>query len=77
MLMRASKSLNPLSPMLTVGPVQVLAIVGVENSWRVLLAIASNSSVKIRLIWLSSNSKTGTFLSLALVLLINASRSST
>ena len=76
MLMRASLSLNPLSPTLIVGLVWMLAIVGVENSRRVLLAIASNSGVKLRLIQLSSDSKTRTFLSLVLVLLINASGSS-
>ena len=77
MLMRAGLSSNPLSPTLTVGPVRMLAVVGAENSRRVLLAIASNSGVKLRLIWLSYDFKAGTFLSLALVLLINASRSST
>ena len=35
------------------------------------------TSVKLCLVWLSSNSKAETFLSLALVLLINASGSST
>ena len=54
----------------------------VGRSWsrefrRVLSAMASKSGVKLCLIWLSSNSKAETFLSLALVLLINASRSST
>ena len=77
MLMRVGLSSNPLSPTLTVGPVRMLAVVGVENSWRVLLAVVSNSGVKVRLIWLSSNSEAGTFLSLSLVLLINASGSST
>jgi len=67
MLMRADLSLNPLSPTLTIGPVQKLAVVGAENSRRVLLAIASNSGVKLHLIWLSSDSKAKTFLSLALV----------
>ena len=62
MLMRAGLSSNPLSPTLTVGPVRILAVVGAENSRRVLLAMVSNSSVKLRLIWLSSNSKAGTFL---------------
>ena len=37
-------------------------------------AMASNSGVKLRLIWLSSEFKAETFLSLALVLLSNASR---
>ena len=77
MLMRAGLSSNLLSPTLTVGLIQILAVVGAENSWRVLLAMASNSSVKLRLIWLSFDSKAETFLSLALVLLINASGSST
>ena len=71
--MRAGLSLNPLSPTLTVGPVWMLAVVGAKNSWRVLIAIASNSSVELCLLWLSSDFKAGTFLSLALVLLINAS----
>ena len=65
MLMRAGLSSNPLSPTLTVGPVRMLAVVGAENSRRVLLAMASNSSVKIRLTWLSSDPKAETFLSLA------------
>ena len=60
-----------------VGPVWMLAVVGVENSRRVLLAMASNSGVKLLLIWLSSDFKAGTFLSLALVLLINVSGCST
>ena len=55
----------------------MLVVVGAENSWRVLLAIASKIGVKLRLVWLSSSSKARTFLSLALVLLINASGSST
>ena len=76
MLMRASLSSNPLSPTLTVGPVRMLVVVGAENSWRVFLAMASNSGVKLRLIYLSSDSKARTFLCLALVLLINASGSS-
>ena len=75
--MRAGLSSNPLSRTSTVGAVHMLAIVGAENLWRVLLAMASNSGVKLRLIWLSSDSKAETFLSLALVLLINASRSLT
>ena len=50
-LIRAGLSLNPLSPKLTVGLVQMLAVVGAENSWRVLLAMASNSGVKLCLIW--------------------------
>ena len=66
-------SSNPLSPTLTVGPVQMLDVVRAKNSRRVLLAMASNSGVKLCLIWLSSDFKVGTFLSLALVLLINAS----
>jgi hypothetical protein len=37
--------------------------------------MASNSGVKLHLIWLSSKIKGETFLSLALVLLINASGS--
>ena len=77
MLMRAGFSSNPLSLTMTIGLVQMLSIVGAENSWRVMLAIASNLGVKLRLIRLSSDSKAETFLSLALVLLINALRSST
>ena len=77
MLMRAGLSSNPLSPTLTVDPVRMLAVVRAENSRRVLLAMASNSGVKLCLIWLSSDYKAGTFLSLALVLLINVSGSST
>lgn len=77
MFMRASLSSNPLSPTLVSSPVRMLAVVGVENSRRVLLAMASNSGVKLHLIWLSSELEDESFLSLALVLLINASRSST
>ena len=77
MLMRAGLSSNPLSPTLIVGLFRMLAIVGAENSRRVLLAMSSNSGVKLRLIWLSSDSKAKTFLSLALVLLNNASGSPT
>jgi hypothetical protein len=51
----------------------MLVVVGAENLQRVLPAMASNSSVKLHLIWLPSDSKAKTFLSLALVLLINAS----
>ena len=69
--------LKALSSMLIAGPVRMLAVVGVENSWRVLSDMASNSGVKLRLIWLSSYSKAETFLSLALVLLINVSGYST
>ena len=76
MLMRGGLSSNPLSPTLTVGPVRMLAVVGAENSQKVLSAMASNSSVKLHLICLSSDSEAGTFLSLALVLLINALGSS-
>ena len=67
--MRAGLSSNPSSPTLIVGPVRMLAVVRAENSWRVLSAIASNLGVKLRLIWLSSDSKAETFLSLALVLM--------
>ena len=59
------------------GLVQILVVVGAENSWRVLSAMASNSGVMLHLIWLSSDSKAETFLSLALVLLSNASGLST
>ena len=65
------------SPTLTIGLARMLVVVGAENSQRVLLAMASNSSVKLRLIWLSSDSESRTFLCLALVLLINALGSST
>ena len=58
--MRAGLSSNPLSSTLTIGPVRMLVIVGAENSRRVLLAIASNSGVKLRLIWLSSDFKART-----------------
>jgi hypothetical protein len=50
----------------------MLAVVGLENSRRVLLAIASNSGVKL-LIWLSSNSRVRTFLRLALAFLSSTS----
>jgi hypothetical protein len=73
MLMRAGLSSNPLSPTSTVGSVQMLDVVGAENLRRVLLAMASDSEVKLRLIRLSSDSKADTLLSLALVLLSNAS----
>jgi hypothetical protein len=76
MLMRAGLSSNPLSPTSTAAPVRMLVVVGAENSQRVLLAMASNSIVKLYHIWLSSNSKVDTLLSLTLVLLSNASRSS-
>ena len=62
--------LKTMSPTLTVGPVRMLVVVGVENSWRVLLAMASKTHVNLCLVWLSSHSKAETFLSLALVLLI-------
>ena len=71
--MRAGLSSNPLSPILIVGPIQMLAVVGAENSRRALSAMASKTGVKLCLVWLSSDSKARTFLSLALVLLINAS----
>jgi hypothetical protein len=54
----------------------MLPIVGAENSQRFLLAMASNFGVKLHLIWLSSNSKADTHLSLALVLLSSTSGSS-
>jgi hypothetical protein len=57
---------------LTIGPVQMLAIVRAENSQRVLSAMASKIGVKLHLVWLSSKYKAKTFLSLALLLLINA-----
>jgi hypothetical protein len=65
-----------LSPILTFGPVRILAVVGVENSRRLLLAMASNSGVRLHLIRLSSDSKASTLLSLAIVLLSSASGSS-
>jgi hypothetical protein len=46
-LMRAGLSSNPLSPTSNAGVVRMLDIVGVENSRRVLLAMASNSGVKL------------------------------
>ena len=75
-LMRVGLSSNPLSSMLTIGLVRILTVVGAEKSWRVLLAMASNSGVKLLLIWLSSDYKAEHFFSLALVLLINAFGSS-
>jgi hypothetical protein len=54
--------LESISPTLTSSPVQMLAVVGAENSQRVLLAMASNFGVKLLLIWLSSDSKARTFL---------------
>jgi hypothetical protein len=75
-LMSVGLSLNPSSPTLTLGPVWMLAVVGAENSRRLLLAMASNSGVKLHLIRLSSNSKADILLSLALVLLSSSSRSS-
>ena len=66
-LMRASLRSNPLSPTSTICPAQMLVVVGAENSRRALLAMASNSGVKLRLVWLSFDSKARTFLSLALV----------
>ena len=77
LLMRDVLSLNLLTLTLTVGLVWMLVVVGAENSRRVLSAMASNSDVKLHLIWLSSESKAKTFLSLALVLLSSASESST
>ena len=74
--MRVGLSSKALSPMLIAGPIRMLAVVGEDNSWRVLLAMASKTGVKLHLVWLSSDSKARTSLSLALVLLINASRSS-
>jgi hypothetical protein len=44
-----------------------VSVVRVENSQRVLLAIASNSGAKFLLAWLTSEFSTETFLSLALV----------
>jgi hypothetical protein len=62
---------------LTLGLVRMLAAVGAENSQRLLLAMVLNSSVKLRLIRLSSDSKADTLMSLALVLLSSTSGSST
>ena len=76
-LMRAGLNSNPLSLTLVVCLVRMLAVVGAENSWRVLSVIASKTSVKLHLVQLSSDSKAETLLNLALVLLINASGSST
>jgi hypothetical protein len=66
-----------LSLTLTFGPIRMLAVVRAENSRRVLSVMASNSGVKLCLIYLSSDSEAETFLSLALVLLIKAFGSST
>jgi hypothetical protein len=41
----------------------MLVVVGAENSRRLLLAMASNSGVKLHLIRLSSDSKANTLLS--------------
>ena len=61
MLIKASLSSNPSSPTLTVGPVLMLAVVGAENSWRVLLAMASNTSVELLLCWSFSDKVDGDF----------------
>ena len=58
-----------LSPTSTVGLVWMLTIVGAENSQRVLLAMALNSGVKLRLIWLSSDFKVRTLKSYKLRLI--------
>jgi hypothetical protein len=72
MLMSVGLSSKALSPMLIVGLVRMLAVVGVENSRRVLSAITLKTSVKLHLAWLSSYSKAETLLSLTLFLLNNA-----
>jgi hypothetical protein len=54
----------------------MLAVVGAENSQRLLLVIALNSGVKLLLIWLSSDTTADTLLSMAFVFLSNASGSS-
>jgi hypothetical protein len=59
---------------LTSGLVRMLAVVGAENSRRVLLAMALNYVVKL-LIRLSSDGRTRTFLCLALVTLLDHQRS--
>ena len=68
MFMRAGLSSNPLSLTLIAGLVRMLVVVGAENSRTVLSGKALKTGVKVCLVWLSSNSKAGTFLSLALVL---------
>ena len=55
MLIKAGLSSNPSSPTSTAGPVLMLAVVRVENSWRVLLDMASNTGVKLLLGWSSSD----------------------
>jgi hypothetical protein len=55
MLIKASLSSNPSSPTSIARPVLMLAVVGAENSRRVLLAMASNTGVKLLLGWSSSN----------------------
>jgi hypothetical protein len=57
----------------------MLAVVGAENSQRVLLAIASNSGVKLLLGWSSSDKVVGGFffLSFTLAFLIISLGSST
>jgi len=50
MLMRAGLSSKALSPMLIAGLVWMFTVVGVENSWRVLSAMASKTGVKLRLV---------------------------
>jgi hypothetical protein len=79
MLIKAGLSSNPSSPTLTAGLVLVLAVVGAENSQRVLLVIASNNGVKLLLGWSSSDKVVGDFffLSLALACQIISSGSST
>jgi len=49
MLIKAGLSSNPSSPTSTVGPVLMMAMVGAKNSQRALLAMASNTGVKLLL----------------------------
>jgi hypothetical protein len=49
--MRASLSLNELSHVLTFGPVRMFAVLGAENSQRVLLAITSETGVELPPDW--------------------------
>jgi hypothetical protein len=60
--MRAGLTSKALSPMSITGPVQMLAVVGAKNSRRVLLAMASKTGAKLRLVWSSYDPKAETFL---------------
>jgi hypothetical protein len=57
MLIKAGFSSKALSLISTTGPVRMLTVVGAENSRSVLLAMTSNSSVKLCLIVESSETE--------------------